>query len=189
MNKVSRFISTEWDKVDCPHVDLDGQPLLRMPDRLGGDTSHPIWIHPLIASVFDAVRDKWGSPILVTRGVVCLAYQEVLVNLWDKNREEAIKRGIVARPAEISPHCYGVALDVVPEDTPDLSIVTHTEVATACMVLAEAIHEVDPEIRIFTARYGFKFVHLDCSFVLSDPLPDGRKKPESWKGGVRDWLV
>lgn len=186
MTKLSRWISTEYDRVECPHIDKAGVRLpmgMRISTTSSGEAETPFedklnsLVHePLnsyIASVFDAARDRWGSPILVTSGVRCFAYQQILK-----------ERGL--RTAEVSPHCYGVALDIVPKfdkgelDAPEF-------VKDQVRLLARYIREVDTEIRIFVALYDFKFIHMDCAFVLHDPLPDGRPKPEAWKAGVRDY--
>ena len=172
MSKVSRYISTEWDKIECPHS-------MWIPDYEGIERPKHITpsefffhspLHPLIASVFDAAREKWEAPILVTSGVRCWAYQEVL-------RQKGL------RTAEVSPHIYGTALDIMPyarENERNLPGDNEKD-------LAIIIHEIDANIRIYVARYAFKFIHLDCAYLLPDPLPDGRAKPESWKEGVRDF--
>ena len=170
--KISRWIDTEFDNVECPHLKVDGTPesTTIFP---GEEYQHVSWIHPLIASVFDAARERWDSPILVTSGIRCQAYQEVLR-----------KKGL--RTAEVSPHVYGVALDIQSQRAVDRGI-DPTLLVHDSKRIAELIHKVDPGIRIFCARYAFKFVHMDAAYLIPDPLPDGRPKPESWKAGVRDF--
>ena len=173
--KISRWIDTEFDNVECPHSmwipDYDG---IERPEHMTPSEFffHPP-LHPLIASVFDAARERWDSPILVTSGIRCQAYQEVLR-----------KKGL--RTAEVSPHVYGVALDIQSQRAVDRGI-DPTLLVHDSKRIAELIHKVDPGIRIFCARYAFKFVHMDAAYLIPDPLPDGRAKPESWKAGVRDF--
>lgn len=181
MSKISRWINDAYDKVWCPHDGvIELYDLLDMAEivKSGLSKSHVSQIHPLIASVFDAVRDWWGDPIIVTAGIRCQAYQHVLK-----------ERGY--RTAAISPHVYGVALDIIPMfDGPLHPAFSENKVPPTqdtIKRLANAIHKIDPDIRIFTARYDFKFIHMDCAYLLSDPLPDDRPRPASWKAGVRDW--
>ena len=53
MVQLGRYIDTKHDRVECPHVDIHGDEL--------APRKHPT-IHPLIVSIFDEGRERWGSP-------------------------------------------------------------------------------------------------------------------------------
>ena len=107
----------------------------------------------------------------MTSGVRCRFYQEVLR-----------KRGY--RTALVSPHLFGVALDVKPK----AEVIDSPEDVKR---LAMLFHEIDRDLRIFTARYDFRFLHLDCAYLVSDEdlrrYADLQTRPEAYRPGLRDF--
>ena len=177
--KVSRWIDTRWDQVKCPHRDVgEGSSALSRTKSLytyGPGPALPSEVphaplHPLIASVFDEARDRWGGPLLVTSGVRCRWYQDVL-------RRQGY------RTAWVSPQLFGVALDVKPK-----KVLGGSEDVKKLAVL---LHDIDGDLRIFTARYGFRFIHLDCAYLVSDEdrtcYAGLQTKPEAYRPGARDF--
>ena len=97
-----------------------------------------------IRKVFDAfedLREFVGRPIFISSGYRCKEYQKILT-----------ARGY--KTAEVSPHNFGVALDIIVGDERD------NQVAVSFLELYHS------DLRIGFQLYNHKFIHIDTAYLL-----------------------
>ena len=127
--------------------------------------TNEIIISPYIVHLFETVRKKFGVPIIITSGYRTREYQAHL-------------RDIGLPAAEVSPHCYGAAIDTLfPYDVPKDEF--------ADMWKWQSMELGYKHCRIGRKKYNDAFCHVDIAYMLFEPYTTIRNpKPDIWKPGV-----
>lgn len=111
----------------------------------GGRVESPPYLYRELFNSFKRIREKWGRPIDITSGYVCLKHQE---DLYKQNVKSTM----------ISVHNFGLALDLDCSD----------EAETRSMI--KFIKRSCPDLRTGWKSYlhkGQSFVHLDTGYRIS----------------------
>ena len=124
----------------------------------GGRVDSPPYIYRELFDSFKKIRTKWGRPINITSGYVCLKHQK---ELYEQNIKSTM----------ISTHNFGMGLDL---DTSD-------EEETKSLV--KLIKKSCPDLRIGWQTYLYKgqsFIHIDTGFKISPSYSKKLVRSAEW---------
>lgn len=150
---VADFITYREYECNCCH---------RLPPEFyyngGGRVDSPPYLYRELFDSFKKIREKWGKPINITSGYVCLKHQK---DLYEQNIKSTL----------ISVHNFGMALDL---DTSD-------EEETKSMV--KFIKRHCPDLRLGWQSYlhrGQSFIHIDTGYRISPSYSKKLRQGAEW---------
>jgi len=111
----------------------------------GGRVDSPPYLYRELFNGFKTIREKWGRPINITSGYVCLKHQKAL---YEQNVKSTM----------ISTHNFGLALDLDCSD----------EEETKSM--ARFVKRFCPDLRLGWQIYlyrGQSFIHIDTGYRIT----------------------
>ena len=137
---ISDFILTKEYHCRCCH---------RLPPEFyyngGGRVDSPPYLYRELFNSFKTIREKWGRPIDITSGYVCLKHQK---ELYEQNVKSTM----------ISTHNFGLALDLDCSDEEETKSI------------AKFVKRFCPDLRLGWQTYlyrGQSFIHIDTGFKIS----------------------